>query len=808
MECAARDISSALDPDISLRGSFLPPSQFLDLAFTTPKVSTYKLNSRRSSCWSSEPEQHSSLSLHDHLAPPNHQSRSTTFEGPPTMHYSPFRNTFRPPQVALIQCIVGTYLSMFFFNHGWYYDHFDCMNLFKASMASRSREAFKRIMVLLYVLGCPAYAIQGALYAWIKYQEGFLPLNKSGMPVPFTMWPERFQRLVMPLQYLNAFAWTCELIVHLEEVMFFLHLVALKPSSTPWFQSWYFRELFTFASLASIEECRSHSTQSFVLAPGSVLIGALVAGAAMFGPCAYYNNDPLRGEAVLVLAGSSFILISNFVFFKVFAAFPAMLENLKGAGGTSEVVIRLKSFHEINKIRVGARFCFGIPLFALAIDGLLDNSYLNTSLFWTDFLLLFGLIGFGIQATCTLLIFMPRVGGVYDLSSSVKLSMSSEPNLLFAQNIAREAGVTRPTVSQDRGGGMNSIPGTSYHDNPSPGYSEFKSPPPFSSPNYSFPPTPKAASSIKSANYSRPFNGPSLTIVPTPVGNQNLNSNLTTLTNRNQPRRPLRPSAVILGPLSNNSPTPTNAKDTYIHITPPSEQGSFPDPDNPGPLDLADLDGLGDDFEIGELEGEDDELDLGLEKKVAESKSLHLGVSVTREVTTTMSLSSPPQESPLMNHAVSSFGIGVEEEISFVPSSPLAMPEGEFPFPSTRARKDSLPSSSNNNSNRHRSQSTSTQSIMSGRRPSTTPLLPAPPTSFRIPSPSSGSSGGGSPFNWGSGAGRNGTFGFGRRERERERERREEGNYGAAPRQGGGPGGRRPSIPLALRKFNSPIDIV
>ncbi|KAL8283449.1 hypothetical protein RQP46_005859 [Phenoliferia psychrophenolica] len=274
------------------------------------------------------------------------------------MHYS--------PQVALLQCIVSVFLTTFFLHHTWHYDRFATLNFFQAGRAGRSREAFKRVMVILYIIGSPAFAVQGGVYAWIKYEHGFLPLALSGMPVPYEFWPARHQRLILPLQYINAAAWTTELIVHLEELMFFLHLIELEPSSPPWFESTYFK---------------------------IVCIGAVFSLLGTFGPVALYSNDPLKAEAVLYLIGSSFILLSNFLFFKVFWAFPGFLANLKLAGGNSEVVIRLKAFHELNKIRVAARFTFGVPLFILSVDGLTSKK-LNHSLAWTDILLLTGLIGF------------------------------------------------------------------------------------------------------------------------------------------------------------------------------------------------------------------------------------------------------------------------------------------------------------------------------------------------------------------------------------------------------------------------------
>ncbi|KAL8279767.1 hypothetical protein RQP46_007862 [Phenoliferia psychrophenolica] len=318
------------------------------------------------------------------------------------MHYS--------PQVALLETVIATFLLIFFVYHGWCYDRFSSYNVLK--IVEGQRDAFKRVMVLLYFVGCVCFVVQGAVYAWIKYQAGFLPIAMTGMPMPFQLWPQSHQDLIPTLQYLYATTFFCELVVHLEEVLFFLHLIQMKPSSPPWFQSVYFK----------------------IVVAGSTLFAVLC-----FGTVALWKDNPLVGEGVLSLIGSSFILLSNFVFFKVFYEFPGVVSSptlnrtaltsptfqfiakLKIAGGTSQVVIRLKSFHELNKLRVAARFAFGIPIFVLAVDGL-TSTRLNRQLVYVDTLLFTAFAGFSIQATLTLLIFFPR-------------------------NVAREAGVLRPTTS-------------------------------------------------------------------------------------------------------------------------------------------------------------------------------------------------------------------------------------------------------------------------------------------------------------------------------------------------------------------------
>lgn len=76
-----------------------------------------------------------------------------------------------------------------------------------------------------YFLGAPCFVVQAGLYTWIKYQVGFFPADGigHGNPVPWTMWPQHLQAYVRSLQVVNAWCWWCELVVHIEELMFVRH---------------------------------------------------------------------------------------------------------------------------------------------------------------------------------------------------------------------------------------------------------------------------------------------------------------------------------------------------------------------------------------------------------------------------------------------------------------------------------------------------------------------------------------------------------------------------------------------------------
>ncbi|GAA6003027.1 hypothetical protein JCM10207_001952 [Rhodosporidiobolus poonsookiae] len=295
------------------------------------------------------------------------------------MHFS--------PQVALSQCLISVLLLLFLVYWAAAYDRNAAVRVFRPGgtgdevMMRSGRQAFKRLMIYFYMIGLPIFAVQGAWYAWIKYKYGFLPANQGGNPVSYHDWPEHFRDDIGPLQILLALAWAAEIVVHVEELMFFLHLIHTTALSRPWFRSNYFK-ITVFSIFASFGSTTG-------------IIGA-------------YWDDPLKGEAVLYLFCTSSVLLTSFAFFWVMYVFPKFLNDLRTCGGTNDVVVRLKGWHELNKIRIPARLIFGISIFILAVDGLTHEADLNNHVVWVDTLLLLGLFAFAAQAVITLLIFLPR----------------------------------------------------------------------------------------------------------------------------------------------------------------------------------------------------------------------------------------------------------------------------------------------------------------------------------------------------------------------------------------------------------------
>ncbi|GAA5896485.1 hypothetical protein JCM6882_001027 [Rhodosporidiobolus microsporus] len=325
------------------------------------------------------------------------------------MHYS--------PQIALAQTTIAIFLLAFLIYWTILYDRYAHIKVFRVNFrremevpGRRSREVFKRLMIYFYLIGLPLFCIQGSWYAWIKYEVGFYPANDTGNPVDYHEWPSRYRAHIGPLQILFAIAWAAEIIVHLEELMFFLHLVNMTATSRPWFRSWHFR---------------------------ITVFGAVSAFGACLGVVGGYWSNPLRGEAVLLLVASTFIVFTSIAFFRVMYIFPRFLAELRVGGGTTEVLIRLKGWHELNKIRIPARLLFGVPLFILAIDGCTEDTLLNRHIVWVDTLTFIALFGFAVQAVITLLIFLPR-------SWAYELGVGQESTSSFESPVFASPGPRRP----------------------------------------------------------------------------------------------------------------------------------------------------------------------------------------------------------------------------------------------------------------------------------------------------------------------------------------------------------------------------
>ncbi|GAA5851439.1 hypothetical protein JCM8547_001094 [Rhodosporidiobolus lusitaniae] len=276
------------------------------------------------------------------------------------------------PQIALAECLVSLLLLLFVVFWVLAYDRHARTKVLRSKYGdeagARARHLFKRSMICFYLLGLACFAIQGGWYAAIKYELGFLPANMTGNPLPRAYWPQHYQSRINPLQMLYATAWGSEIVVHLEELLFFYHLINTTISSRPWFQSVQFK---------------------------LCVAGSFLGFAATLGITGAFWHDPGMGDAIMTLITSVFVLVTSVAFVRVMVVFPTFLAQMKSVGGT-------------NEIRIPARLVFGTPLFILAVDGLTSEQVLNSHVFWVDLGIFLALFGFAVQAVVTLLIFLPR----------------------------------------------------------------------------------------------------------------------------------------------------------------------------------------------------------------------------------------------------------------------------------------------------------------------------------------------------------------------------------------------------------------
>jgi hypothetical protein len=240
-------------------------------------------------------------------------------------------------------------------------------------------------MTYSYLLSIPLLVTYSVTMAVIKYDEGYKDLTAFHLgviPKPYALWPKEYKALVLPATICFSVAWSLEIVSHLEELTFWLFLLHQGPSQRDWFTSWEFRTWAVGAGLAVV---------------GMPTITVLL------------RADPYKSEAWTFFAGGVGSLLITLWFLVVLFKFPKFLKRVRNEGADAEVVVRLTTFDELNRIRVGFRFLFAGPLLVLAIDGVLDKGKpINTSPFWTDLLSMIAGIGCVVSSILTLLIFFPR----------------------------------------------------------------------------------------------------------------------------------------------------------------------------------------------------------------------------------------------------------------------------------------------------------------------------------------------------------------------------------------------------------------
>lgn len=286
--------------------------------------------------------------------------------------------THLAPAVYLTWATLSLMLGSFLIYHLWSYDRFKCLKWNRGPHSG----AFKRIMTYTYVTCIPLIITYAVGFAIIKYQYGYTYVPGYGvMPTPYELWSERSRNAIIPLYLCWSFAWSLEMVSHLEELCFWIFLLKSTSAKQDWFRTVYFK---------------------------AWAIGSCIALIYMPLVTIFTRNDVHKCEAYSILAGSIGDLFLTIWFVPVLWAFPSFIENLRQSDVDKNTLVRLTKFHELNCIRILFRFLFTIPLTILGVDGVRPHQHINDKPFPTDLLAIVAGIGVVMSSGITLVIFFPR----------------------------------------------------------------------------------------------------------------------------------------------------------------------------------------------------------------------------------------------------------------------------------------------------------------------------------------------------------------------------------------------------------------
>ncbi|KAG6891174.1 hypothetical protein C0992_009789 [Termitomyces sp. T32_za158] len=216
-------------------------------------------------------------------------------------------------------------------------------------------------------------------------------------------------------------------VTHLEELTFWVFLLTQGPGKREWFKSWEFR-LWTFGSVFTVTGM-----------PITVLASRFnidtVSPRPPHGDATVSDAIGKQCLAYIFLVGSTVGTTTTLCFLYVLARFPWFITYVKAEGAEPDVVVRLATFYQLNRIRVAFRFVFTLPLLVIAIDALHEGNHpiLNDP-FASDFLLMMGAVGCTVSSAITLLIFFPRS---ITRESGYKTKASSSPSHSHSIGITR-----------------------------------------------------------------------------------------------------------------------------------------------------------------------------------------------------------------------------------------------------------------------------------------------------------------------------------------------------------------------------------
>ncbi|KAJ7592193.1 hypothetical protein C8J56DRAFT_932718 [Mycena floridula] len=282
------------------------------------------------------------------------------------------------PATFLVWALMSSLLLAFLVFHLWSFDKFRCLRWDNGPYSG----AFKRVMTYSYLTSVPLILAYSVGFSVIKYREGYFDHPLMGIiPKPYQLWDQASKAAIFPFTLAFSFAWSLEMVTHLEELCFWLFLVNAGSAQQDWFRSFYFR---------------------------TWVIGSLVAVLYMPLVTIFTRSDPLKSEAYTFLAGSLGSFSLTLWFTPILWTFPSFLDSLRRENVDAGTIVRLTKFHELNTIRVVFRFLFVCPFIVLGVDGVRPHPHVNENPFWTDVLTIGAAFGCVVSSGITLIIFFPR----------------------------------------------------------------------------------------------------------------------------------------------------------------------------------------------------------------------------------------------------------------------------------------------------------------------------------------------------------------------------------------------------------------
>lgn len=318
---------------------------------------------------------------------------------------------------VLLWAIVSTFLLVFLVWHLWKFDKF--VSLGWKSGGSRDG-TFKRLMTYSYLLSIPLLLFYAVTLTSVKYYSGyFITPDLHVVPLPYDQWSPSPKRWITSLYVAFSISWALEIVSHLEELNFWFFLFALRAPEN-WFRSKFF---FTWA------------------------IGSFIALVGLPTVALVTRGDPVKSEAWIFFAGSIGDFLITAASLRVLWKFPRFIALIKSQGADPATLVRLRTYSELNNVRVFFRFVFVVPLLILAVDGIRPghSHIVNENAYATDLLAMLAALGCAISSVLTLLVFFPRSIAEESGYSTTQTMRSSFVSTTGSQSLTTSPSFIRPT---------------------------------------------------------------------------------------------------------------------------------------------------------------------------------------------------------------------------------------------------------------------------------------------------------------------------------------------------------------------------